>query len=309
MSQKRCSLKTTALQSKPYPSKAQKIPPEVFLSICEHLKPQYLFSLSKVCRLYREFLSSTISSVTQKIWRSSRQRFLPHCILPPPQGMCEQRYIWLSMFTNKCEFCHSKDVIVSSQVYWVFRVRCCINCLIARTVSKHKILKEGKISKAVLACLPYIHPCGYRLYWLSDIYKAQNEYSLLSPSETGSWLIEKHETAQQITRDAKIREKAFNHLSYQNGLDVGLRISFENWTRRAWMMLKELGEELKCETKSVTRSVTYQEWEQYFDPDWEEEVWDEWRMAMKRECLRVSKRTTGFSVSVWSGFCRKLTGH
>ncbi|CAG8746128.1 10135_t:CDS:2, partial [Ambispora leptoticha] len=206
----------------------------------------------------------------------------------------EQRYIWLSLTTNRCEFCHSKDS--SAQIYWVFRVRCCTRCLVEKTISQQKLLKEGKISKTIMSCLPYIHPCGYRLYWHADILKAQQEFDNLAPKEIASWVLKKHQIAYKITHDAKIREHAYNHQQYQNGVNIGHQIDHDNCTRRAGMMLKELGQELLCDTTNLQKSSTYREWEKVFDPHWEEIMWEKWRVAMKKECIKTNNLKKGLNI-------------
>lgn len=89
------------------------------------------------------------------------------------------------------------------------------------------------------------------------------------------------------------------------GEKIGFQIGYENWTRRAWVMLKELGDEYDLDTRKVIKTSTYKEWAKYFDPQWEEAVWDKWQLAMLRECKRMNRKKY-HPVRVFAGIYRRL---
>ncbi|EXX79849.1 hypothetical protein RirG_001650 [Rhizophagus irregularis DAOM 197198w] len=103
------------------------IPIDIFIEICYHLPPTSLFSLMCVCKQFRFWLNSSVSYITQDIWRTSRMKYLERIKLRPPVGMDELSYIKLAMLEHGCQFCGTKDE--TPKVYWAFRVRCCLACL------------------------------------------------------------------------------------------------------------------------------------------------------------------------------------
>jgi len=137
------------------PSKILHIPTEIFILICEELPPSSLFALSKTCVKYHEYL------VSSQIWKTSRERSVPHDTITkfekknfknvhaetfqllksvsPPEGMNEYNY-FLFIMGEGCQFCRSPV----SSIYWFFQVRCCKNCLSARTI----IIKEPNLHDA-----------------------------------------------------------------------------------------------------------------------------------------------------------------
>ena len=109
---------------------ALSIPPEIFVKICEHLRPIDLYSLSRVCRRYHQFLCTKESSITQDVWKLSRISFMP-TLLAPPDGMDEHTYVNMILLEAGCQFCSRK---VMPTVHWTFRVRCCQKCLVKKTL-------------------------------------------------------------------------------------------------------------------------------------------------------------------------------
>src|SRR3954451_8740990 len=106
------------------------IPPELFLEICSFLPPSDLFTLSQVCRKFREYLFAPNSSNTQEVWKNSRLKFMPKEDMPPPKGMSEEKYVELLMTERGCQFCKVKEC----KIFWQFGVRCCSGCLDNNTI-------------------------------------------------------------------------------------------------------------------------------------------------------------------------------
>ena len=65
------------------------LPPEIFAEVCSFLPPADLFTLSQVCRKFREYLCAPNCFSTQQIWKESRLQFMPSENLPPPEGMSD----------------------------------------------------------------------------------------------------------------------------------------------------------------------------------------------------------------------------
>ncbi|CAG8785395.1 10361_t:CDS:1, partial [Acaulospora morrowiae] len=108
------------------------IPPEIFIEICLHLPPQDLYSLSTVCKYFREILWST-STATQTIWKRSRIQHLSYPRLPPPFDMSEQEYIWLTLLPKICQFC-SKPYKQCLYDVWPSRIVSCESCFRKNTI-------------------------------------------------------------------------------------------------------------------------------------------------------------------------------
>lgn len=111
---------------------ASQLPSEVLIEICRYLPPHDLYSLSMVCKSYRELLWSN-KPATQSIWRTARQKFVPHLTLSPPDSMSEQQYIYMMVLIQRCMFCGEEDRWKLA-MYFEFRMYCCKRCLAERTV-------------------------------------------------------------------------------------------------------------------------------------------------------------------------------
>src|SRR5436190_3904343 len=94
-------------------------PPEIFLEICSFLSPADLFTLTQVCRKFREYLFAPNSPNTQEVWKNSRLQFMPEECMPPPEGMSEEKYVGLLMKERGCQFCKVKKC----KIFWSFEVR------------------------------------------------------------------------------------------------------------------------------------------------------------------------------------------
>jgi hypothetical protein len=106
-------------------------PPELFAKFCIFLPPTDLFTLSQVCRKFRGYLCAPNSFSTQKIWKESRLKFMTNEVMPPPEGMSEEKYVELLMIERGCHICKRKEC----QIYWEHKVRCCRKCFSKNTVS------------------------------------------------------------------------------------------------------------------------------------------------------------------------------
>jgi hypothetical protein len=107
------------------------LPPELFIIICSFLPPNDLYSLSKVCRKFHEYLSTSNSSTTQQIWKESRLKFMPNETMPPPEGMIEKRYVELLMINLGCQICKQNKC----ELCWGLEIRCCEECLLNNCVT------------------------------------------------------------------------------------------------------------------------------------------------------------------------------
>src|ERR1043165_2144753 len=108
-----------------YPASIVKPPPELFGKFCSFLPPADLFTLSQVCRKFREYLCAPNSFSTQQIWKRTRLQFMPKEKMPPPEGMSEEEYVELLMVEQGCQVCKRNK---ECKVYWEFRIRCCEKC-------------------------------------------------------------------------------------------------------------------------------------------------------------------------------------
>src|SRR5687768_16300054 len=91
------------------------LPPELFINLCTFLPPVYLFTLSQVCRKFRNYLCAPDSTSTQQIWKESRLQFMPKENMPPPKGMNEKQYVEILMTKRGCQICkRSRDC----KIYW-----------------------------------------------------------------------------------------------------------------------------------------------------------------------------------------------
>ena len=107
-------------------------PPEKFTNVCYFLPPKDLFTLSQVCRKFREYLCAPNCFSTQQIWKVSRLQFMPEVDMPPPEGMSEEKYIEILLTERGCQICRCSK---KCKIYWVFEVRCCEECFNNKTVT------------------------------------------------------------------------------------------------------------------------------------------------------------------------------
>jgi hypothetical protein len=183
-------------KSKNIPSKENEMlmfPPEIFVNICKFLPPNDLISLSRVCKLYYNYLCSDDIQCTQNIWKTSREIHLEKLQLPPPEGMNERQYC--KLFVERgCQICKKPKI---RKVYWAFRVRCCKECLMKHTKSLYRITDELRISPMVLYGLAYVTHVFWtrrngefpvKFYWLSKVKEMDKEYKALPPSERNRWV-------------------------------------------------------------------------------------------------------------------------
>ncbi len=107
------------------------LPPELFARFCTFLPPVDLFTLSQVCRKFRDYLCTPNSFSTQQIWKETRLQFMPEEDMPPPKGMNEKQYVELLMTERGCQLCKRNK---KCKIFWKFGVRCCIKCFFEKTL-------------------------------------------------------------------------------------------------------------------------------------------------------------------------------
>ncbi|CAI2164738.1 5864_t:CDS:1 [Funneliformis geosporum] len=183
--------------------------PEIFVNICKFLRPIDLISLSKVCKLYYNYLCSDNVHSTVDIWKFSRENN-SEMTLAPPEGMKERKYCIL-LFERGCQICKKPKI---RKVYWAFRVRCCRECLLKYTKSEYRILQELKISPMILYGLAYTTHCFWnkwngefpvKFYWISQVEKMDKEYRSLPPDQRNRWVIDMMRQGHNIMRDVNMR--------------------------------------------------------------------------------------------------------
>ncbi|RHZ80931.1 hypothetical protein Glove_130g170 [Diversispora epigaea] len=170
------------------------IPPEIFIEICLQLSPKDLYTLSTVCKYFRNMLWST-STTTQTIWESSRTQFLSYPKLPPPFDMTEQEYIWLTILPKNCQLC-SKPYKPYLYDIWPSRIIACEVCFRQNTIHTIKDERPRSIPKELFGCIPYTRFFYYEIfiiYWIPDIECTKLEYNSLDESQKIDWVKERKE--------------------------------------------------------------------------------------------------------------------
>ncbi|CAG8612011.1 23162_t:CDS:2 [Gigaspora margarita] len=185
------------------------IPLEIFSYICAYLPPDDLLSLVLVCQTFRRLLCNPVSPITQSIWRTSRENFLPHLQLPPPPSMDEKEYIVLRQLRKGCQFCQERETGFV-KVYWQFRVRCCEMCLDERTTRRDTLYINWCVPDEVLSTLPFIFRGASQVYWTKDVIATMHEYSNISDDDLLIWLDQRRTIANNIMNVAPDYEREEN---------------------------------------------------------------------------------------------------
>ncbi|CAG8515567.1 6413_t:CDS:2 [Cetraspora pellucida] len=195
------------------------IPPEIFIEICLHLAPQDLYSLSTVCKYFRNILWST-SNTTQTIWEKSRIKYSSYLKLPPPFDMTEQEYIWLTLLPKNCQFC-SKPYKQYLYNIWPSRIVACESCFRKNTIYTIKDDRPRCIPREIFNCIPHTRYFYYEIfviYWISDIELAKEEYNSLDKSQREEWIGERTE---QVKRAKEVLNLYFQQ-DYQEVYKCGV---------------------------------------------------------------------------------------
>lgn len=104
------------------------LPTEIYLQIFSYLLFTDLYTLSCVSKFFRDLLWSK-SEFTQSIWRNCRLIHYPkYPKLPPPDGMCEQQYIWITLATKICHFC-KEPYEKTAFDKWLVKINFCDHCM------------------------------------------------------------------------------------------------------------------------------------------------------------------------------------
>ncbi|CAG8453129.1 8879_t:CDS:2 [Ambispora gerdemannii] len=162
-------------------------------------------------RLYRGFLYSTTSSLSQQMWTTSRINFMRTLPLPPPDGMDEIAYIKLALLERGCQFCPRKS---KPRVYWAFRVRCCRKCLNSKTQIEEIVQNSSQhIPHGLAMRLPYAIVEEIRYFWKDDVQAAKLEYSQKSSSR------DRHLFLDQLTikRDDRMEDATAREIAAKQG--------------------------------------------------------------------------------------------
>ncbi|CAB4391048.1 unnamed protein product [Rhizophagus irregularis] len=179
------------------------LPPELFIEFCILLSPTDLFTLSQVCRKFREYLCAPNSFSTQQIWKESRLNFMPKEVMPPPEGMTEKKYVELLMTERGCQICKR---ITECKIYWEFEVRCCEKCRNKKTIYRHELTLKMKYPSEFTNIMPYTDYGIGNYYWIEQIDLAYSQYNNLSKENLQSWLNDKKRTFDSIMEYAELRK-------------------------------------------------------------------------------------------------------
>ncbi|RIA97091.1 hypothetical protein C1645_814473 [Glomus cerebriforme] len=188
------------------------IPCEIFIDICKFLPPLDLFTLSLVCKNFRNWLIARSNFGTEQIWKTARINWLTN-LRSPPSGISEQCYVFLHLIELGCQFCGNGKIDprgpnlpceIPAKIYWCFRVRCCQQCFLERTITSKQIKEERRINIDVLQVLPYyVKNNRPVIYWKSQVEAAHQEYVKLDRKDLNKWM---HEKSIQLENLNKIAE-------------------------------------------------------------------------------------------------------
>ncbi|PKY16274.1 hypothetical protein RhiirB3_521045 [Rhizophagus irregularis] len=187
------------------------IPIDIFIEICYHLPPTSLFSLMCVCKQFRFWLNSSVSYITQDIWRTSRMKYLERIKLRPPVGMDELSYIKLAMLEHGCQFCGTRDE--TPKVYWAFRVRCCLACLKKRVTSPENLPKWAKSPVDITMLVSYETIDSFDsngktvIYWNSQLEQTRRECMSTPPKHRSAWIQKKKHWVSEMLKEVVKRER------------------------------------------------------------------------------------------------------
>ncbi|CAI2164669.1 17117_t:CDS:2 [Funneliformis geosporum] len=195
---------------------ASTLPSEILIEIFSYLHPKELYSLLSVCKRYRIILWSKSSTTTQRIWRSSRIRYLLHTTIEPPENMCEQQYNYLLIMVNVCQFCGEYRKL-SLTMHWEFRLYCCKECLSQRCISRNTLVEKLKVSGELLTCLQPIltPPKKQKIFLISDVRATLNEYFKIEDEQQRlDWIQKSQLKVINMTRLHKEYKTQFDLIRY-----------------------------------------------------------------------------------------------
>nr|CAG8437003.1 13455_t:CDS:2 [Entrophospora candida]CAG8438956.1 6705_t:CDS:2 [Entrophospora candida] len=199
-----------------------KLPTEIIIEICKETSPYDLYSLSTICKYFRNLLWSK-SDATQLIWRESRKNFLKYPELDPPFGLTEQKYIWLTLLADKCQFCDGSYEKFYYEI-WPSMIICCGNCFGEKTIQLSIRNPPSSIPKEVFSLIPStkcFNPSVFyqRFYWKSDI---ENTMEILNGFDDEdrkmSWIAEKEIEVRNILHDMKPYQKQEFQQLFSHGI-------------------------------------------------------------------------------------------
>ncbi|RIA85738.1 hypothetical protein C1645_781276 [Glomus cerebriforme] len=176
------------------------LPTEIYLQIFSYLLFTDLYTLSSVSKFFRDLLWSK-SEFTQSIWKNCRLVHYPeYPKLPPPDGMCEQQYIWITLATKTCQFCNEPYEKTSFDK-WLVKINCCDHCM----STDEYIIEEISVKRSLAfpyhlkGCIPHTEYLGYlndnignrnchKYYFIQNVEKIENEYNSLPEGQRKGWI-------------------------------------------------------------------------------------------------------------------------
>ncbi|RIA90357.1 hypothetical protein C1645_770130 [Glomus cerebriforme] len=164
-----------------------------------------------VCKQFRFWLNSSVSYVTQDIWRTSRVNYLERIRLCPPVGMDELTYIKLTMLERGCQFCGTRNE--TPKVYWAFRVRCCQACLKKRVTSFENLPKWAKSPIDITMLVSYeninISDSDEKIvvYWNSHLEQTRREFMSTPTNQRSAWIQKKQHWVSEVINEVIKRER------------------------------------------------------------------------------------------------------
>ncbi|PKC13476.1 hypothetical protein RhiirA5_351548 [Rhizophagus irregularis] len=276
-------------------STASRIPPEIFINICQYLPPIDLISLARVSKQFHGYLCSTDSFTTKEIWKNSRITFLPFVQMPPPEGMTELQYVKF-ISERGCQFCGKPRI---RKIYWAFLVRCCKKCLEDRTIRldqiRYHLFSQNSVPDDIdiVSGLTFITGSAgsgpekikhrpSNLYWIQDVHKAYNEFNELSLKDRQDWIIKKREEGR-----SKMEEVIKRELENEN----------EYWSKT-----------MENSRKRNDRVITI---DNLIRKETNEFGFPRFKMSVVNKCLTYNKAmgstsTSPFTKRAWIGFRNKL---
>jgi hypothetical protein len=136
-----------------------KIPCEIFMIICTYLSPLDLFSLTRVCKKWKNWLVAPNNRYTQFIWKESRMMYMRY-IKDPPVNVDEFKWYikkWKKIpdWIHDCFFCFNMKAkkLCRYKELWVRVCRHCHNIYNRRIRKKVGINKNFFLTLVILLTL------------------------------------------------------------------------------------------------------------------------------------------------------------
>ncbi|CAG8551388.1 703_t:CDS:2 [Acaulospora morrowiae] len=164
---------------------------KLFINICYHLPPSDLFRLACVCKRFNNLLDENVLPLSSEIWRLSRERLTPFDAMKCPPGMTEFQFARLLCFQNGCQICKNKKITVT--IYWIARVRACMDCIFKKAKSRQFLLKGNYgFTDRILSVVPPLVPSpddeiDKNFYWMTHAISAKIKYINMNKRKFKRW--------------------------------------------------------------------------------------------------------------------------